>query len=180
MSKDLVRTFKLFWPDQDQEQETWLRAQARAGLHLERVNVLQVRTFRRGPPADVAYRIDFTNKGKDPLYRQLFADAGWEHVADVAGWQYWRKAVTKGAVPEIFTDNASKIAKLRRQIALIALCIAPILITGTTLMPEHLARMSPASQLPLVAVYTLLPLIYAYMALRLFKRIRQLSQPAAS
>jgi hypothetical protein len=180
MSKDLIRTFKFFWPDQDREQELWLRAQARAGLHLVGVNVLCTWTFRRGAPADVAYRVDFTDKGRDPLYRQLFADAGWERAAEVTGWQYWRKAVTTGAAPEIFTDNASKVAKFRRLIALCALGISPMLITGATLIPARLAQMSPPTMVGIIAVYTLLPLIYAIMALRLFKRMRELSPPAAS
>lgn len=180
MSKDLVRTFKLFWPDEDLAQEDWLRAQARAGLHLVRVNVLCVWTFERGAPADVAYRIDFTHKAKDPLYRQLFADAGWERAAEVTGWQYWRKPVPAGAAPEIFTDNASKVVKFRRLIALCALGIAPMLISVATLMPERIGRMSTGSLVPLILAFTLLPLVYAYMALRLFKRIRALSQPAAS
>ena len=181
MSDTTIRTFKWFWPDQDLEQEIWLGEQARAGLHLVSVNMLSMWTFRRGAPAAVAYRIDFTNTGGDPAYGQLFADAGWERAAHITGWQYWRKAVTGGAMPEIFTDNASKVAKFRRLMLLLGLGISPMLINIVVLdLPHRLGRMSPQSLVPLVALYVLLPAAYAYMAVRLIKRIRALNQPAAS
>lgn len=34
MSTATVKHFKWFWPDQDIEQEQWLRAMALQGLHL--------------------------------------------------------------------------------------------------------------------------------------------------
>jgi hypothetical protein len=63
----------------------------------------------------VAYRLDFiTQSKKKPDYFQLFQDAGWEHVGEMGGWQYWRKDVEAGKATEIFTDNASKIQKYQR------------------------------------------------------------------
>ena len=71
--------------------------------------------FEQGASREFAYRLDFVpNAKKTQDYYQLFRDAGWEHVGELGGWQYWRKEIVDGKVPEIFTDNASKIQKYQR------------------------------------------------------------------
>jgi hypothetical protein len=47
-------------------------------------------TFHAGPRQEVVYRLDYRNQNRkqDRLdYLQLFANAGWEHVGEMASWQ---------------------------------------------------------------------------------------------
>ena len=125
MSK--VSIFKFFWADQDVAQEQWLRAMAKQGLHLKRLNALCVWTFEKGAPADVAYRIDFPSSN-DQHFDQLLVDAGWEKAAVLMGWNYWRKPVEAGVEPEIFTDSASKIRKFKNVLAFTCVSMMPITV----------------------------------------------------
>jgi hypothetical protein len=117
MNTTIIHKSKWFWAWQDDREEAWLGELSRQGLHLQHSGVFGQYTFFQGEPREYAYRLDFvTNARKNPDYYQLFRDAGWEHVGELGGWQYWRKAVQDGKEPEIFTDNASKIQKYQRLI----------------------------------------------------------------
>lgn len=120
-----VTVFKFFWADQDVEQEQWLRQMSLKGLHLKKINLLQMWTFEKGEPADMAYRVDFNSAAPTAEYRQLMEDAGWERAACLTGWQYWRTAAVNGSLPEIFTDAKSKEAKFKRLLTLIVVCCLP-------------------------------------------------------
>ena len=118
MNKPLVHKSKWFWAWQDDKEEAWLGEMSRQGLHLQHVAAFGQYTFVQGEPGEYAYRLDFvTNANKNPDYYQLFRDADWEHVSEMSAWQYWHKKIVDGKVPEIFTDNASKIQKYQRQLA---------------------------------------------------------------
>jgi hypothetical protein len=115
MEGQLISKSKWFWAWQDDREEAWLSEMARQGLHLRQASPFGQYTFVSGPPRAMAYRLDFiTQSKKNSDYFQLFQDAGWEHVGEMSGWQYWRKEIVEGRVPEIFTDNASKIQKYQR------------------------------------------------------------------
>jgi hypothetical protein len=117
MDGKLIRKSKWFWAWQDDREEQWLGEMSRQGLHLQHAGFFGQYTFLQGAPREVVYRLDFiANARKSPDYFQLFKDAGWEHVGELGGWQYWRKDVVDGKIPEIFTDNASKIQKYQRLI----------------------------------------------------------------
>lgn len=165
-----VTKFRLFFAHQDREQEQWLRAMANKGLHLKSLNGLCFWTFIQGEPADVAYRLDFQNANTSD-YRQLFEDAGWELVVHVTGWQYWRKEVINGRVPEIHTDRQSKIAKFQRVLALLAVAIMPLVVM-IILRANNPAKISELPPMITVTVGAAL-LIYALCSLALLLRIRQ-------
>jgi len=173
MSDKTIKIYKLFWADQDLEQEQWLRDMARQGLHLAAVNMFCRWTFIQGAPADVVYRVDFANKAKGSDYHVLFADAGWEHAATVTGWHYWRQPVINGRAPEIFTDGESKIARFKQVLLLMALAISPMLIMLVTADKDHAADNVSKGMLYFVlgVVVVSIPL-YAYGAARLIRRIR--------
>lgn len=117
MSNTLVNKSKWFWAWQDDREEQWLGEMSRQGLHLLQVKPFGKYTFELREPSEFAYRLDFVTEAiKKPDYFQLFRDAGWEHVGEMMGWQYWRKPVVDGKAPEIFTDNASKVQKYQRLI----------------------------------------------------------------
>jgi hypothetical protein len=115
MNETLVKKSKWFWAWQDDKEEEWLGEMSRQGLHLQHADLFGQYTFEKGETREFAYRLDFvTNSKKNADYYQLFRDAGWEHVGELGGWQYWRKEILDGNVPEIFTDNISKIQKYQR------------------------------------------------------------------
>ncbi|MDL2357304.1 MAG: DUF2812 domain-containing protein [Pseudomonadota bacterium] len=128
MSTATVKRFKWFWPDQDIEQEQWLRAMALQGLHLKSLNLLQFWSFEQGAPADIVYRVDFSNEAIKPAYRQLLEDAGWKEALQFCGWQYWRTQAVNGRAPEIFSDAASKGAKFTRLLGLIVVVSVPSML----------------------------------------------------
>ena len=176
MSKQLVKKFKWWWVWQDGMHERWLQEQARQGLHLHASDPLGIRmTFERGAPADMAYRWDFPGVKADPVYTQLFVDAGWERVVDVGGWRCWRKPVVDGKIPEIFTDVASKVRKYQRSLVL-------LLVSG---LPFFLVVVAPASRQVLLAQPRVSAvtgaglLMLAYAIGKLVQRVRQLRQGAA-
>lgn len=118
MQEDVVRKRKLFWSWQDEQQESWLSAMSSQGLHLVRRQFPAGFLFHKGPGREVAYRMDFNRSNPTEDYLQLFKDAGWEHLGNYGGWQYWRKEIQNGVIPELFTDNASKAEKYRRLFAI--------------------------------------------------------------
>jgi hypothetical protein len=122
MNDALVKKSKWFWAWNDDKEEQWLGEMSRQGLHLQQAAAFGQYTFEQGEPRECAYRLDFvTQANKKTDYYQLFRDAGWEHVGEMSGWQYWRKEIVDGKVPEIFTDNASKVQKYQRLIGLLIL-----------------------------------------------------------
>ena len=75
----------------------------------------QLYDFTAGEPRRDVYRMDYITDRKDyQNYLQLFRDAGWEHLGEMGGWQYFRKTAKEGEQPEIYTDNASKATKYQR------------------------------------------------------------------
>jgi len=113
----MVQKSKWFWLWQDDKQEAWLEEMSRQGLHLQAIKPFGRYVFGQGTPKDYSYRLDFDKSSrKDSDYFQFIQDAGWERVAEVGGWQYWRKESGQGRTSEIFTDNESKIRKYERLI----------------------------------------------------------------
>lgn len=122
MTEALIRKVKLFWAWQDEKEEQWLGELSRQGLHLRQAGLFGRYLFSQGEPREYAYRLDFvTSANKNPDYYQLFQDAGWTHVGEMSGWQYWRKEILDGKEPEIYTDNVSKIHKYQRLIAVLVI-----------------------------------------------------------
>jgi hypothetical protein len=139
---ETVNKTKWFWAWQDDKEEKWLGEMSRQGLHLQHPGVFGQYTFEQGAPSEFAYRLDFVTISKKKAdYYQLFQDAGWEHVGEVGGWQYWRKEVVDGKVPEIFTDNASKIQKYQRLIGFMVIFF-PIYVVLLTNYNNHVSMQS--------------------------------------
>lgn len=170
-----VRIFKLFWADQDEQQEAWLRAMAQQGLHLVKVNPFCFWTFQRGESADIVYRVDFPNASQDPAFRQLMQDAGWSLAATTVGWHYWRTQAVGGKAPELFSDTASKIQKFRQRLGVFVATSMPLFVTFIVLdMPARLSRISTPFAVAYCAALAVFLLIMPYTIVRLLRRIRQL------
>jgi hypothetical protein len=171
-----VRIFKLFWADQDEQQEAWLRAMAQQGLHLVEVNPFCFWTFRRDEPADIVYRVDFPTASRDPAFRQLLQDAGWTLAATTVGWHYWRTQAVNGKAPELFSDTPSKIQKFRQRLGVFVAASMPMLVTFVALdLPARLARLSLPFVLAYCAALAVFLAIMPYTIVRLLRRIRELN-----
>jgi hypothetical protein len=143
--KQTRRVFKLFWIWQDEQEEAWLTRMAAEGWHLRRVTI-GCYTFEQGEPAVVAYRQDYRRLTGAELeeYLGLFRDAGWERVATLANWHYFRKAAPEGPLPDIFSDTASRVDKYRRVLGVLVVILAlNVVILITQRMPES---MTPARE----------------------------------
>lgn len=130
-----VRKFKVFPAWQDDKEEVWLRQMAQQGLHLTEPLFPCIYTFVRGAPADVAYRLDYVPRmsgDEFAVYLQVFRDAGWEYLGQMAGWQYFRKPVRAGETAEIYTDAESKIRKYRRLLGYLIVILIPFAFLTTT------------------------------------------------
>lgn len=172
MSEQFVTKFRFFWDDADHAIESWLEDMARQGLHLHSVGWLRCKfTFRRGEPAEMAYRLDFRMSRTSPDYLQLFADAGWEHVDQELGWQYWRAPVQAGRTPEIFTDTESRIRKYQLLLWLFAIAWLPFLVM-LPVRGGHLWE-TPRSMILMLAMFG----VTVYAVVRLVLRIRKLRNP---
>lgn len=160
----VIRKYKLWWPWQDLAEQVWLAQQAERGLHLTAVGLLGAYTFTRSEPTQAVYRIDYECGPGKHHYRQLYADAGWEHVASYYGWQYWRTArPADGRAAEIYTDAPSKRAKFRRILWYLGLSTVPALVVA--LSPTTSELLQQESALVSVGVRVVL---YGVIGLNLF------------
>lgn len=97
---------------------------SREGWHLASC-VLGWYRFRRGEPRDYLYRLDVDPRaGKRwEEYLGLFRDAGWEHVVRWGSWHYFRAERGTAFSEEIYTDRESRIAKYRRLLLVVVVCL---------------------------------------------------------
>lgn len=169
---EIKRKFRWFWAWNDEEQEAWLREMAQQGWHLTKPGAFGFYTFEKGAPKDVVYRLDFKVADVDKEeYLQLFADAGWEHVGEMGGWQYFRIETPEGETPEIYTDNASKIKKYQR-ILLFLIIFLPIYSTMLYRISENPSTFMRVAELMMASFMVL----YVYAMVRLFLRTQQLKK----
>lgn len=174
MKDSFIHKTRWFWAWQDEEEEAWLRQMALDGFHLVNPGFFGQYTFRRGEEKDVVYRLDFIHtKMKNETYFQLFQDAGWEHVGEMGGWQYWRTVRPQGKeAPQIFTDNESKAQKYRR-----VLLFAAIFIPLLSFNAVNLGRLDANSFYNFFSILLfILLLVYIYVCMRILLRIRTLRQ----
>lgn len=179
INKNIVHKFKFCAIWSDDEIEKWLQEMAAQGLHLRSVNIFNRYSFIRGTPAQVSYCLDFVpNLNRDGDYYGLFLDAGWEHVIEFTGWQYWRKTFTNGQAPHIFTDVESKIKKFKRALALISIIstLSLLALSAGFLMETPLEqRMRGENSLQSIGLVAAVGM-HLYFAYKIISRIRQLRQ----
>ena len=173
MNTNTVIKTKLFWAWQDEKEEAWLSEKAREGLHLESIPFPVRYKFQKGEPANYVYRLDYQSlKSKDrESYLQLFEDAGWEHVADMGGWIYFRIITNDGEAPEIYSDTESKMRKYQR-IMIILVIFLPILISIRPYTPDQSGPFS----IILSSLFAILFLLYAFAMVQLLRRMDQIKK----
>lgn len=168
-----ITKFKWFWAWQDEKEEAWLAEMAQQGFHLEKIELPGQYTFQQGEPGNYVYRLDFQplrSKDRDS-YLQLFADAGWEHIADLGSWVYFRHAVNGSEIPEIFSDLESKLKKYQRLMAYliiflpIMMIVLPNVSTGERYGPFFVV---------LEVLAGILMLLFGFALFNIFRRINKL------
>lgn len=178
------KVFRLWWAWNDEKEERWMEARAREGWHVRTFGPFFC-TLEAGPPAEIAYRLDYQNASSLPPknreeYLDIFRDAGWEHVGDYAGWFCFRHPAGDGPPPEIHTDAESRIAKYKRLMAVLGFFLAFLLFMaiGRGLEGGGMAARSPfltglywTARFCQLAVAVLL----GYALIRLCRRVRQLN-----
>ena len=114
-TKIILRFFTL--PQWEQEAQ-WLRSMHKKGWKLQRITLPCWYRFERCTPEDVIYQLDFNPEGIEQKeeYVQMFQDCGWEYIQDMAGYSYFRKAVSEmsDADEEIFCDEDSRLDMMKR------------------------------------------------------------------
>jgi hypothetical protein len=168
MEEQMIRKYKWFWAWQDEKEEAWLRQMSHEGLHLASLGFPGFYNFAPGEPANYVYRMDFMTDSKDRSnYLQLFNDAGWEHLGQMGGWQYFRTLAGEGELPEIYSDPDSKIQKYGRLLAYLTIFL-PISIIFFT-------RGSEAPGYPIIQmVYGVLMIVYVFAMVKILGRIGKL------
>jgi hypothetical protein len=173
MEKGKMRKFKWFWAWQDEDEEAWLREMSNQGWHLSGIGFPTVYSFQSGLPENYVYRLDYRSHWKMDKedYLQLFNDAGWEYVEQMAGWHYFRQAAQPGEELEIYTDAESKIEKYQRLLAFLAILMLPLFISLINL------RTRPYEWASFLLVFiAALFVLYVYAIIKLWLRINQLKR----
>jgi hypothetical protein len=169
-----IRRTKWFWGWQDDKEEAWLQDMARQGLHLKSPGFGSYE-FTPGEPREMVYRLDFLHDTKNRTsYLQLFQDAGWEHVGELNGWQYWRKSRLGPESDEIFTDTESKIQKYKRLMNYVLVTL-PIYVPMYVVVINH---KSGIVETIVLGIMLLLIAVYTFMIMKLQQRINQLKAQA--
>jgi hypothetical protein len=175
MGKEILTRYKLFGAWNDDKEEAWLGEMAQKGLHLQSLGFPGVYYFTTGEPREDVYRLDFIVNRKDyHNYLQLFQDAGWEHIGEMGGWQYFRTRKEGGRVTEIYTDNASKMQKYSRLLSILIVFLPIYVIMATR--PVGDGGSISGMMLALKVFFAFIMIIYAYAILRIIRRISQLKR----
>lgn len=113
-------------------------------------------------------------KDERETYFQLFADAGWERLGDLGGWQYFRVLAEGDHQPEIYTDAASKIMKYQR-----------ILVILVILQPTYLVLLNVNNLLHyesvwltvvLLTLWLMIVSVFTFSMVKIIMRIQELKK----
>lgn len=176
MDKMTVRKHKWFFSWQDEERETWLGEMSRQGLHLKETAPFGGFLFTQGPAREYSYRLDYNRNKLPEDYIQLIRDGGWEYLGKRAGWHYWRKEVTDGQTPELFTDPDSKIQKYKRVIAGYITSAPALYIVGLAMFNRYPGRHPLWFVILFISLFMAWIVFAAVNAVMIWKRINGLKQ----
>lgn len=116
-NKDCKKQFRWFSIFEYQKEEAYLREMHKSGWKFVKVKGFGTYHFEKCTPEDVVYQLDYnqdSNKNKEE-YIKLFADCGWEHLQEYAGYSYFRKPAAEMKGEEgIFCDEESKLRMMER------------------------------------------------------------------
>ena len=149
--KKQFRWFSIF---EYEKEEEYLRGMHRDGWKLVKVNGFGVYHFEKCIPEDVVYQLDYNREGikNKEEYVKMFADCGWEHLMEYAGYSYFRKPAAEMKGEEaIFCDDESKIAMMKR--VMIGRAVPLVIIFGCCLVPQFIINLVSTKNYYIVALY---------------------------
>ena len=176
--KNKKRVFKYFTIMEYEQEQEYLRKQHRAGWRFDRVAFPGIYSFVKCEPEDVVYQLDYNKEGTAAKaeYVQMFEDCGWEYITDMAGYSYFRKAVSlmKAEEEEIFCDDASKLEMIERVFKgrMIPLLVIFFLIIIPQLLIQ--SRIGHAASWALFWLYVGLFVLYLVIFVKFWKHYRHL------
>lgn len=171
--KNLIKKFRWFWAWDDEREENWLQEMSNQGLHMKSVVFPGIYTFEQNPDVNYVYRLDYAPETKSiNEYITLFNDAGWDYLGKITFWQYFRKKVTGHEIPEIFTDQESKIAKCKK-IMWALLGIMPLIVVN---LINSYSRLNQPIWFAFAIIFTLFFILFSIGIWKLYKRISQLKR----
>jgi hypothetical protein len=177
MSRVQVTKFRWFWVWQDDKQEAWLEAMSCAGLHLKNIKAFGRYVFEVGEPQHYTYRMDFDqSSGKDSDYFHLIQEAGWEHLIELFGWQFWRKEAGEGRTAELFTDTDSKIRKYKRLRVSLSSPAPAIFVIVLAMFKRFPGRHPQWFVISTISIFVLYILFLVVNLVKISMRIRDLEQ----
>jgi len=177
MQENLVTKFKWFWGWQDDKQEAWLETMSKKGLHLKHIKAFGRYIFKVGDPKNFKYRLDFDQtSGKDSDYFNLIEEAGWQRIAQVLGWQYWRKETAEGKSAEIFTDNESKIQKYKRLLTSLMVPSPGIMVIVLAMFKRFPGRHPQWVVILTISIFAVWTLFLAVNLIKVTQRINDLKK----
>lgn len=166
--------------DHEKEQQR-LDDLSKRGIHLVRPRLFRG-WFTRDPTARYVYRLDFQPmvKRNDSLqeYRELYEDAGWEHVGQCMNWHYFRRPWGVGKNLDIYTDKGSlkqHYRRIRRLLGGTLLVEISVLLVNLFTMQTQSRDADPRiAQSPLILFLLLVIILLAYGFLVMQRRIKQI------
>jgi len=177
MSASLKHCVRVFWAWQEDQEAEWLQRMALDGWSLKSIRGVRY-TFERTAAKRMLYRLDFKVVPNEELaeYLQLYQDAGWEYVTRFGNWFYFRRPADTTAQTELYTDNASRLARYRSQLRVMILAGLPLLLLGGAVYPL-LIRSYEGWGIRLLYVFILLSAaLYAGAVGRIVQIIRRLER----
>ena len=174
MSRIICRYYML--PEYGQE-EAFLAEQHRQGYALKRFVIPCFYMFEPCPAAQYTYRIDFqdlTWRKENTQYRQLYADYGWKHVASANGFHIFRKPGNETENDDIFSDNESRLAMVKRISKHRMVLLMLIVVLLFAYIGYKLAQTPTVLQRPEFYGLVLVALFDGYLCVRCWRGLRRL------
>ncbi len=116
MSAETKKCYHFFTLTEYEQEEKWLREMANKGWMLKKVLLFGYQ-FEKAEPQDIVFKLDFQSTKVDPddEYMRMLEDYGWTYLASKNNYRYLYKVASgDDDQNEIYTDNASKLAMLKR------------------------------------------------------------------
>lgn len=171
------KVIKIFLPWQDENELSWLEDMASSGWQLEKKDSLGYH-FTASTPARKIYRSDYQFLESSALedYLHLFTESGWEHAASYGGFHYFR--ISSGVYNiDIFSDNATRIERLRKMLFLPLTTLTPIMmLMFFTAWLDRSQSLTLVIFLVSLAFFLILLGLYIVWILRIIARINTLKK----
>jgi hypothetical protein len=113
--------------------------------------------------------IFFTGARTTSYYFQSYRADGWEHLGKMGAWQYFRKQIGNGEMPENCPGSRTKFKKYQHDLSILVV-ILPLYFNAILLLNKQAGVIAEIST---VALFLFL-LVYIYSITRLLTRIKQL------